>query len=218
MESSKSRLLNARREALVLAVLITAVMLLVWNGSAFFRDMQVAGAEFSREIRLASTALTLNVALILFGWRRYVDLQHEAGRRAEHEASAAALASTDPVTGLYNRKGFSDRAEALAAEARDAGNWLVVASFHIHRFKVVNDQHGFEAGDQLLRNIAMYLREDLGASGCLARLSGDEIAVAIPAPPGDLGHIEQLVGRMMASIARPFMFGERIVQVGVFAG
>lgn len=202
----------------MLVVLITAVLLLVWNGSAFFHNMQIAGAEFSREIQLASTALTLNVALILFGWRRYVDLQHEAEQRVEHERRAAILASTDPVTGLYNRKGFSDCADELAAAARADGKGLVVVSLHVHRLKVVNDQMGFEVGDQLLRNIAALLREDVGDRGCIARLGGDEFAVALPTVAGDHAPIEALVGKMMDSITRPFIFGERIAQVGAFAG
>jgi hypothetical protein len=90
----RSRLLNARREAVALSILISAVMLLVWSGSAFFNNLQIAGPEFSRDIRIASTALTLNVALILFGWRRYVDLQHEAELRVDGERRAAVLSST----------------------------------------------------------------------------------------------------------------------------
>ena len=87
---TSSKLVNARRDAIVLVVLITAVMLLIWNGSAFFHHLPMADANFGPGIRLASVALTLNVALILFGWRRYVDLQHEAEMRAEHERRALA--------------------------------------------------------------------------------------------------------------------------------
>ncbi len=61
----RSRLLNARREAVVLTILIAAVMLLIWNGSAFFNNLMIVGPEFGSTIRVASIALTLNVALIL---------------------------------------------------------------------------------------------------------------------------------------------------------
>jgi hypothetical protein len=74
---TSSRLQNARRDALVLVILITAVLLLIWNGSSFFAHLRIAGGV-GPEVRVDSTALTLNVALILFGWRRYVVLQHEA--------------------------------------------------------------------------------------------------------------------------------------------
>ena len=134
---TSSRLRNARRDVVVLAVLIIAVMLLIWNGSAFFHRLPMADANFGPEIRLASTALTLNVALILFGWRRYVDLQHEAEMRAEHERRAVVLATTDAITGLYNRKGFADYGGQLCADAAERGDNVVVISFQVHRFKTV---------------------------------------------------------------------------------
>src|SRR3954469_21685327 len=109
--------MNARRDAVVLTVLIIAVIMLIWNGSAFFHNLPMGDAGQGPGIRLASTALTLNVALILFGWRRYVDLQHEAEMRAEHERRATVLATTDTITGHFNRKGFADRAAELSAEA-----------------------------------------------------------------------------------------------------
>jgi predicted signal transduction protein with EAL and GGDEF domain len=153
---------NARRDVVVLAVLISAVMLLIWNGSAFFHNLPLGDAIAGPEIRLASTALTLNVALILFGWRRYVDLQHEAELRAEHERRAVVLATTDAITGLYNRKGFADHAGQLCAAAANRGDNLVVISFQIHRFKAVNDQHGYETGDRLLKTISVSLADELG--------------------------------------------------------
>ncbi len=131
-----SGVLSARRDAMVLAVLITAVLMLIWNGSTFFSHLRVEGGNFAGDVRVASTALTLNVALILFGWRRYIDLQHEAEVRAQQERRAALLATTDPATGLYNRKGFADSAEGLCGSAGGRGGDLVVISFQIHRFRV----------------------------------------------------------------------------------
>src|SRR5690242_5358157 len=127
-----SRLLSARRDAMVLTVLITAVLLLIWNGSAFFSHIRIEDGGFTSDVRVASTALTLNVALILFGWRRYIDLQHEAEVRAEQEKRAAVLATTDPATGLFNRKGFADTAAQLCLSAGARGENLVVISFQIH--------------------------------------------------------------------------------------
>src|SRR5215213_11093673 len=110
-------------------------MLLIWNGSSFFQHLRIAGPEFDRSIQLASTALTLNVALILFGWRRYVDLQHEAELRADGERRAVVLATTDQPTGLFNRKGFADHAEALCAAAEARGEDMIILSVQMHRFK-----------------------------------------------------------------------------------
>ena len=149
-----SPLVSARRDAVALTVLICAVMLLIWNGSAFFQQMSIANGDIRDGVKLASTALTLNVALILFGWRRYADLQQETERRVDGEIRAAVAARTDAVTGLLNRKGFADRAERMCADARSNGRHVAIVSLQIHRFKTVNDRHGYEMGDELLRRIS----------------------------------------------------------------
>ena len=215
---TSSRLINARRDAIVLTVLITAVMLLIWNGSTFFHNLRIGGTEFGPEVRLASTALTLNVALILFGWRRYVDLQHEAEMRAEHERRAVVLATTDSITGLYNRKGFADRAGQLCAEAAGRGDDLVVISFQVHRFRTVNDQHGYETGDRLLKTISVSLVDELGPDAVLARLSGDEFAVALALANERMNRADELAEAVLRIVTRPLLFEEKIIQVGAFAG
>ena len=83
--------------------------LLIWNGSSFFQRLSIAEGEFSATLKIAAVALTLNVALILFGWRRYADLQHETEKRIDGEAARARRRSTDAMTGLLNRKGFGDQ-------------------------------------------------------------------------------------------------------------
>ena len=193
-------------------------MLLVWNGSAFFHNLSIGGRDFGPDVSIASTALTLNVALILFGWRRYVDLQHEAEMRAEQERRAALLATTDPVTGLYNRKGFADRAGELAAMAADRGENLVVVSFQIQRFKAVNDQHGYEVGDQLLKSMAEGLTTDLDAETVIARLSGDEFAVALALPADEAERADRVAEKVLGAVTRPVTIDEMIIQVGAFAG
>src|SRR4029078_5467115 len=215
---SSSRLVSARRDVVVLSILISAVVLLIWNGSAFFHNLRFAGEDFGREIRIASTALTLNVALILFGWRRYVDLQHEAEMRAEQERRAVVLATTDFVTGLYNRKGFADRAAELCEAAAARGENLVVLSVQINRFKTINDQHGYETGDQFLKCIAEALLEELGSVPVFARLSGDEFAIALSLRSADLDRAEEYAEQVLRAVTRPFVIDERMMHVGAFAG
>jgi diguanylate cyclase (GGDEF)-like protein len=215
---SYSRVENARRDAVVLIVLIAAVMLLIWNGSSFFNALPVSDARFGPAIRLASTALTLNVALILFGWRRYVDLQHEAEMGAEQERRATVLATTDTITGLYNRKGFAGTAGDLCTDAAVRDEHLVVISFQIHRFKTVNDQHGYETGDRLLKTMSVALADELGPDAVLARLSGDEFAVALALDPANLESAETIAETVLRTVTRPLLFEERIIQVGAFVG
>ena len=200
---------------MVLAVLIGAVVLLIWNGSSFFQQIKVAGG-LGPELQVVSTALTLNVALILFGWRRYVDLQHEAELRADGERRAAILASTDPLTGLLNRKGFADRVEALCAPANR--QHIAILSIQIHRFKLVNDRHGYEIGDALLKHIAGAMHEALAGEAEIARLSGDEFAVAMALSAEALPKAEHAAQAVLRGVTKPFSIDGRVIQVGAFAG
>ena len=216
--SANTRLESARRDVIVLIVLISAVVLLIWNGSNFFYTLPLGDSRFGPDIRIASTALTLNVALILFGWRRYVDLQHEAEMRVEHERRATVLATTDPITGVYNRKGFADRAGQLCADAGQRGDHLVVISFQVHRFKAVNDQHGYETGDRLLKTLSVALADALGSEAVIARLGSDEFAVALAFAPDDMSRADALAETVLQTVTRPLLFEEKIIQVGAFAG
>ena len=202
----------------MLAILIIAVVLLIWNGTAFFQQLSMAGADVGREARTASIALTLNVALILFGWRQYVDLQHEAERRADGERRAAVLASTDAHSGLLNRKGFADRAQSLADRAAGLGHELAIISIQINRFKAINERHGYDVGDSLLRAIAAAMTEAVGEDAAIARLSGDEFAVALAVHPEKPSDADQAAEAAIHAVTTAFTIDERVIQVGAFAG
>ena len=210
-------LANARRDMLVLCILIAAVVLLIWNGSEVFQRLAIA-KDLGPGLKIASVALTLNVALILFGWRRYVDLQHEAEMRREGEARAALIASTDGMTGLLNRKGFADKGEELRRAAGEAGQSLIIFSLQLNRFKAVNDRHGYDVGDAMLRMIATSLEQAVGAGHLVARLAGDEFAVALAASKEGFAEVELLGERLLRSVTRPFEAEGRLVQVGAFLG
>jgi diguanylate cyclase (GGDEF)-like protein len=211
-------LANARRDMVVLVILIAAVFLLIWNGTDFFQKLSIAGTKLGSGLKVLLIALTLNVALILFGWRRYVDLQHETEMRKEGEARAALLASTDGMTGLLNRKGFADRGEELRAEAVAAGEALIIFSLQLDRFKAVNDRHGYDVGDKLLRMIATSLEQLTEPTHLVARLSGDEFAVALSASNDEVRESEQLAERLLRVVTRPMEIDGRLVQVGAFVG
>ena len=210
-------LANARRDMLVLGILIAAVVLLIWNGSEIFQQLTIA-KKLGPGLKIASVALTLNVALILFGWRRYVDLQHEAEMRREGELRAALIASTDGMTGLLNRKGFADKGEELRCAAAEAGKALIIFSLQLNRFKAVNDRHGYDVGDGMLRMIAASLEQGVGPGHLVARLAGDEFAVAFAAAKGEMADVESRAERLLRSVTRPFETEGRLVQVGAFLG
>ena len=209
---------KARRDVLVLAILIGAVMLLIWNGSDFVRRLTLRDSSLGPELKFAWTAISLNLALILFGWRRYVDLQHEAERNTETEQRAHSLASTDAMTGLLNRKGFGDAGEGLRTTAIANGTRLVVLSIQLHRFKSVNDRHGFDVGDAVIRKIADEIMRCSPAGAHIARISGDEFAVLFTLPPADVSRAVETAETLLRSVTKPFEQGGKFIQVGAFVG
>ncbi|HET7708933.1 MAG TPA: bifunctional diguanylate cyclase/phosphodiesterase [Sphingomicrobium sp.] len=216
--TASASLSSARRDAFVLGILIAAVCLLIWNFTSFFQELSVADQRLGAGIQVASTALMLNVALILFGWRRYIDLRHEAEKRLESEERAALTASTDALTGLLNRKGFADRMEILCAKASGAAARIVFTSLQVNRLKAVSDRHGYEVGDKLRRLIADAIVDCCDNQSLVARLSGDEFAVAFALPMERLIEAEQASEAILHGVTRPFEIDGKMLQVGAFAG
>lgn len=211
-------LANARRDVLVLCILVAAVFLLIWNGTELFESLTKARANLGPGLKIASIALTLNVALILFGWRRYVDLQHEAEMRKEGEARAALIASTDGMTGLLNRKGFADKGEELRQVAAEEEQQLIILSMQLNRFKAINDRHGYDVGDQVLRMIASAMEQTAGPDKLVARLAGDEFAIALAAPRAKVANAWILAEELLSVVTRPMEVEDKLVQIGAFLG
>ena len=216
--TADASLSSARRDALIVCVLIAAVCLLIWNGTSFFQEVSFVDSRLGAGIQVASTALILNVALILFGWRRYIDIRHEAEKRLEMEQRATLTASTDALTGLFNRKGFADRMEYLCTKATNAGERVVFTSLQINRLKAVSDRHGYELGNQLRRLIADAIVACCDDDTLVARLSGDEFAIAFALPMEKLMDAERASEDILHAVTRPFEIDGKMLQVGAFVG
>jgi diguanylate cyclase (GGDEF)-like protein len=92
----------------------------------------------------------------------------------------AALARTDVLTGLFNRRGFLEGGAREIARSARTGRPLTLALIDVDGFKEVNDLRGHEAGDDLLVLLASALRGATRAVDVCARLGGDEFAVLLP--------------------------------------
>ena len=95
----------------------------------------------------------------------------------DREFFLIAQATTDELTHLSNRRGFASVGAHVLALCRRAGQPSAVVLFDLDNFKHVNDTHGHEAGDHVLRQFARMLFAHFRASDIVARLGGDEFAV-----------------------------------------
>ncbi len=90
-----------------------------------------------------------------------------------------AQARTDPLTGLWNRRSFENRIHEL----RRDGTEYTFAYGDLDHFKVLNDTHGHEAGDQALRLFARVLRDAIRPADITARYGGEEFVIVLPDCP-----------------------------------
>lgn len=98
-------------------------------------------------------------------------------------------ANRDPLTGLFNRRRFQEDLERELAEAERYGGHGALLLLDLDGFTYINDSLGHLAGDELLKSLAVVLRQPLSATDIVARLGGDEFAVLLP----QLGPDEALV-------------------------
>jgi diguanylate cyclase (GGDEF)-like protein len=106
-----------------------------------------------------------------------------ATRRARRQerslAALSAVAVTDPLTGMLNRRGFIDAAERELARAHRYGRPFALAYVDIRGLKGVNDSQGHRAGDELLREAARLLDESARSDDVVGRLGGDELGLLL---------------------------------------
>jgi diguanylate cyclase (GGDEF)-like protein len=96
-------------------------------------------------------------------------------------AELRLAASTDPLTGLLNRRAFAERCGHELARARRSGEAFAALLIDVDDFKQVNDLHGHAAGDEALVGLAQALTSELREIDIIARIGGDEFAVLLPA-------------------------------------
>ncbi len=125
------------------------------------------------------------------------------------------IAFSDPLSGLPNRRELLSRLDRLEAGDQLAPDSLAVLFIDLDGFKAVNDEHGHQAGDALIRNVCLRLRQHCPAHTVLARVGGDEFAVLLEAPGGGAGtQARALAQRLLEEIALPVMVERHVLQVG----
>ena len=92
------------------------------------------------------------------------------------------LANTDPLTGLPNRRRFTELLRDAISNAEPNSRQFSLLLIDLDKFKAINDTVGHDAGDAVLVEAAGRLRQAIGENGVVARLGGDEFAVLLPGP------------------------------------
>ncbi|MEM6907797.1 MAG: EAL domain-containing protein [Pseudomonadota bacterium] len=210
---------SAERDLIALGIATAAIFLFVATGGTVVPS--VIHAIFSGgdgPDKLLANALLLNIALIIFGWRRYRQLMHEIGERKRAEEQARQLAELDPLTGCLNRRSMSVATETTQAIAKQRDQNIAYIMLDVDNFKQINDMRGHTVGDQLMVELARRLRDLLPQDAPLARLGGDEFAFVVPFDPSKRERIDDLVIRVFEHVATPFKLAQITLDVTVSIG
>ena len=136
--------------------------------------------------------------------------------RAEERASILhALATTDVLTGLPNRRALHEALQGHLLLAGRHGKPLAVALIDIDHFKAINDQHGHAVGDAVLQEISQVMRAALRQADQLGRWGGEEFVLCLPDTP--ISAAADTVERLRQAVAaHPFPHGQPVtVSIGL---
>lgn len=123
----------------------------------------------------------------------------------------------DPLTGLPNRALLDDRLEQAIAQAQRTSRRVAVLFLDLDRFKSINDLHGHDSGDRVLKEVARRFSAALRSADTLARLGGDEFVAIIPQVDTPLA-IAAVVDKLQAALLPPFSIDGCRVHLGVSVG
>jgi diguanylate cyclase (GGDEF)-like protein/PAS domain S-box-containing protein len=127
---------------------------------------------------------------------------HDITARKRMEEEIQYQATHDALTGLPNRLMFSQLLHHTIQSARRYTRQFAVLFIDLDRFKIINDTLGHVAGDQLLQEIAMRLKQTLRTVDVVARLGGDEFVILIE-ELSDLSQVETVAGKILSAVIKP---------------
>jgi diguanylate cyclase (GGDEF)-like protein/PAS domain S-box-containing protein len=124
------------------------------------------------------------------------------------ELHLAQLAMSDALTGLANRSHFMTAADRAAKQAAETGGKVAVLLLDVDDFKQVNDSAGHDAGDALLRAVAVRLQASVRPGDVVARLGGDEFAVMLTGLHSE-ADLQAILDRVLARLREPLSYAGR---------
>ena len=126
-------------------------------------------------------------------------------------------AQHDPLTSLPNRAAFADALGDALGRVRRSGDHLAVLFLDLDGFKAINDLHGHEAGDAVLRSASRRVARQLRTGDIVARLGGDEFAIMLRGI-GDVEDARSIAEKLRASLEQPTVWHGKRLRVSASIG
>lgn len=187
--------------AIILVSIAICILFLLLNLSTHdLPPNETLSAELIKTLNTLNILISFTALCIITYYFRLASLS------LEHELEI--LAHTDPLTGLYNRRRMADflaqQGRLAAIEQTD----LSVVFVDIDHFKKINDNYGHDTGDEILRSVSAFIKEQLRKEDTLARWGGEEFLILLPHT--DMNGAQVLAEKIRKAVAQhPIQIGNR---------
>ncbi|MBI3445202.1 MAG: diguanylate cyclase [Magnetospirillum sp.] len=166
----------------------------------------------------SSFPMEISVSELRYGkGRLFTGVLRDISERKESEDRIKRLAHHDTLTGLPNRNLLNDRISHALARVRRHGGRMALLYVDLDKFKPINDTLGHEAGDAVLREVALRLNHCIRSSDTVSRVGGDEFVVVVE-EIGRPGEAAMVARKIIDTLATPIYYHEHACQVGASIG
>ena len=196
----------------------SAVALIAVTNFCIFRLLETPGST-AEELLSAiwPMAVPASVAVILVMSVLYHMLQDVLAELDKRRSELLAKAQRDPLTGVASREFFNERLERALIRVGRTGEKFAVIMLDLDHFKKVNDLHGHQTGDELLKKTAERLQLQLRAGDTVARFGGDEFLVlqtGIRKP----AEVRRLCDRICCDLQQEYQLGSLLLRLPTSLG
>jgi diguanylate cyclase (GGDEF)-like protein/PAS domain S-box-containing protein len=188
-----------------------AALDLAWGGQASQCEHEIVRKKHTRIVHTTFLPQLRDGAV-----SGVVVLTLDATASRMHERNLHALAHTDTLTGLPNRRQF-EHALSDRQHAGRPGRGTALLYLDVDHFKQINDQHGHAVGDAVLVEFAHRLRASVRGADLVSRLAGDEFTVLLNDVNGE-ADVELVARKILAAMRLPFELEGMVLQVGASVG
>lgn len=144
-------------------------------------------------------------------------IAREITERKRLQDRIAKMAFYDHLSGIPNRRTFDDQLEKAILQAKTAGKKVAVLMLDGRKFKQINDRFGHDAGDAVIKEMALRLESCMDPGQTAARLGGDEMGVILPAIDS-VEAVEEMAERIIQSFKAPLRYNGVDIQIGAGIG
>ena len=153
-------------------------------GMVLFVGMQTVLIS-NRYLHSLQQAATLGKEMTALNANLEIIVEERTAELGEKNLQLEKIARTDPLTGLANRRAFDEITHREVARGLRSGEPMIVGIMDLDFFKKVNDTHGHDIGDLVLKEVATILMNGLRAGDFSARWGGEEFCILFPETEGD---------------------------------